>query len=114
MKLSDIRGERSLDIIADAMELIEMVADDDRFKDLVESLKGQDEDDAWRVFCRKLPPILRDQEYRRPIVSILAAAADVPYDEYAQGGEVLKDLFELVTSDAEALGFFVRSATTRG
>ena len=114
MKLSEIKGERSLDIIADVMELADLLGDDDRVKGFMEELKGADRDDAWRLFCKRLPPVLRDQRYRRPVISLLATIAEVPYDEYAENGEVVKDIFELVTSDSDALAFFASSAATQG
>ena len=116
MKLSDIKGERSLDIIADAMELVEIMSDDERFQDLVQEIREGDGDKAlaWRALCRKMPPILRDDQYRSRMMSILASAAGVPLDQYVEDGEVLKDIFELLTSDVEALGFFVSSAAMQG
>lgn len=114
MKLSDIKGERSLDIMADAMELAEMVGDDPRFAAFMEDMKSVKEDGkAWRVFCKHLPAILRDGRYKDRIISILAAASDMEPSEYAEEGPVLSDLFELVTSDAESLGFLVGSAAPK-
>lgn len=110
MKLSDIKGERSLDIIADAMELAEMVGDDDRFTAFVEEMKAN-KDDAVHVMCKHVPSILRDERYKKRIVSILATAAGVPVEEYAESGPVVADLLELLTSDAESLGFLLGSAS---
>ncbi len=110
MKLSDIKGENALGVVADAMELADLVADDDRFPELSAELKDCDEDAMWRVFCKHVPPILRDSRYQERLISILAAAAGVPYEEYAAEGPVLADLFELLTTDAESLGFFLGSA----
>ena len=112
MKLSDIKGKRSLSVIADAMELAEMVGDDARFKALVDDLKEHKDDKSqlWRVFCKHMPAILRDEAYADRIVSIMAAANGVTVDEYEEDGELLKDLFELVTSDSETLGFLMGSA----
>ena len=42
MKLSDIKGERSLDIIADIMELIDKMSEDDRFTKLADAIKKTD------------------------------------------------------------------------
>lgn len=113
MKLSDIRGARALDIIADAMELAEVMADDPDFKAFGRDLKAlADKDDAWRVFCKHVPKMLRNKEYNGRIISILAAAADVPVEEYAKDGDVITDLFELITSDAGALGFLAGSVST--
>lgn len=111
MKLSDIRGEKALDILADAMELAEIMADDGRVRDMMEDLKQQDGDTASvRVACRHLPAILKDERYKSRIVSIMAAASGVSYEEYAEGGPMIADLLELLTSDAETLGFLIGSS----
>lgn len=110
MRLSDIKGKRSLSIVADAMELAELIGDDSRFEAIVGEVKNADKDEVWRVFCKRLPPILRDDRYADRIVSIMAAASGVTPEEYAEDGEMLKDLFELLTTDSEALGFLMGSA----
>lgn len=114
MRLSDIKGEKALDVMADAMELAEKMGEDGRVKALMDALKDADgRDDAWRVFCHHVPPLLRDAEYKPRIISILASASGVTYEEYAEDGPVLFDLFELVTSDAESLGFLIGSAAPK-
>ena len=117
MKLSDIKGERSLDIMADAMELAELIADDKRFKALMDDMRdaqgGESDGELWRVFCRHLPQILRDEHYKSRIVSILAAASGVTFEEYAAEGPMISDLFELLASDAESLGFLLGSAAPK-
>lgn len=120
MKLSDIKGQASLDIMADAMELAEMVGDDPRFKALADDLRASAKDGeaddvaAARAICKHLPAILRDKGYQERIVSIFAAASGVPRDEYARDGAVLMDAIELFTSDAESLGFLLGSAAPKG
>lgn len=111
MRLSDIRGEASLVVVADMMELVEMMADDERFKALAEDIRslGGDTSGAWRVMCRRVPPLLREKRYRERLISILAACKGVPAEEYARDGDVLHDLFELLTSDSEALAFLAPS-----
>lgn len=110
MRLSDIKGEAALVIVADMMELVEMVADDERFEAFVGDIRslGGDADGAWRVVCRRIPPLLREKRYRDRVMSILAACKGVPAEEYARDGDVLRDLFELVTSDSEAIGFLAQ------
>jgi hypothetical protein len=115
MKLSDIKGKRSLSIIADAMELADLIADDERFKAMVEDVRGipdEDRNPIWRVFCKHVPKIIRDEEYADRIVSIMAAASNVTVEEYEQEGELIKDLFELLVTDSEALGFLTGSVAT--
>ena len=116
MKLSDIRGEKALDIMADAMELAEVIGSDGRVKAMMDDMRAaQDggDQDTWKVFCRHAPAILRDPEYKGRIVSIMASASGVTVEEYAEDGPMLADLFELLTSDAESLGFLLGQAAPR-
>ena len=108
MKLSDIKGERSLDIIADIMELIDKMSEDDRFTKLADAIKQTDgeENSAWKALCRYAPPLLREQSYRDNIISILANIGDVSIDEYRANGDILADVFELISSDDVTLDFF--------
>lgn len=111
MKLSDIKGEKALDILADAMGLAEIVADDERVKAMMDDLREQEENAARaRVVFKHLPAIMKDERYKTRIVSIMAAAAGVPYEEYAEDGPMVADLLELLTSDAETLGFLIGSS----
>lgn len=115
MRLSDIKGEKSLDIIADAMELAELIGSDERFTDMAQEMKELDgkTEDAWRVLCRHLPAILRDGKYKKRIVSIFATASDSTYEEYAASGSILYDLSELLLTDSEALGFLAGSSVSQ-
>lgn len=113
MKLSDIRGERSLDVIADAMELAELIGGDDRYAKMTDELKEVGADGAWKVLCRYLPSILRDDRYKKRVISILATASGVPYEEYAENGSILSDLSELLLSDSEAIGFLASTSTSQ-
>lgn len=110
MKLSDIRGEKALDIVADIMELVDAMADDDRVKSMVQELRVQGGDPS-RIICRHLPSILKDSGYKERIISVLAVASGVSYEDYASGGPLIMDLLELLTSDAETLGFLIGTSS---
>ena len=105
MKLSEIKGERSLDVIADVMEFVDKVGDDERFKQFLEAYKeaNGDSDAVRRAFCTKLPPLIRD--YKDDLIAVLASASGVPKEEYAESGNVIGDVMELLLSDTETLGF---------
>lgn len=117
MKLSEIKGEKSLDIMADAMELAELIGSDARFKSLMDDVKNAQGEESngelWKVFCKHLPDILRDKRYKSRIISILAAASGVTVEEYAAEGPIIADCMELLTSDAESLGFLLGSAAPK-
>lgn len=112
MKLSDIRGEKSLDIMADVMELLDIMGEDGRFQAFIAALKESKGEggSAFRLFAKHLPPIIRDERYKKRIISVLAACADSTYEEYAENGAVLQDIVELFLSDSEALGFLASTA----
>lgn len=106
--LENMKGERALDFLADAMALAEEIGSDKRFKSFAADIKKAGEDGAWRVLCKYLPPILRDENYKSRILALLASIKGVPADEYAESGDVLADLYKLVTSEVGALGFLFK------
>ena len=112
MRLSDIKGEGALDVLADAMELVDELSGDERFEAFVSSLREAkgDRKATTSAFMRKLPPLIRDPKYKERVISILAAASGVTYEEYAESGSTLQDLAELFLTDSEALGFFASAA----
>lgn len=111
MRISDLKGEKSLIVIADAMELVEAMADEPAFKGLCDEIKGK-KAEAWRVVCRYVPQILRNAKHRERIISILAAIAGKDPEEYAKTGDVFGDLKDLVTSDDEVFDFLSDSPGT--
>lgn len=112
MRLSDIRGKRSLEVVADVMELIDSLRDDEHVREFVAAVRESGEDDRYMAFCR-LAPILRDPSVQDRVVSIVARAKGVDVDEFAEDGDVLGELWELLTADTEALNFFGSSGTTQ-
>lgn len=108
MKLSDIKGERALDIMADAMELADALIADERFADFAKALSEShgDRKALFSVLLKNLPQFIRDERYRERIISILAAANGVSYEEYAENGNTVEDIVGLLLSDSEAIRFF--------
>lgn len=105
MKLSDIKGERALDVMADAMELAGDMMDDGSFGEFAEAVKEAqgDKQRLLAFLCRVLPKTIR--AHKRKVISIMAAIQGVDAEEYAKSGDVVSDVIELLTSDGEALGF---------
>lgn len=87
MKISEITGERAIEVIADIVAPIADIAQDSRAADLFtakecpkgktprEFMLGRIKDD--------LPHLLR--EHKRAIITILAAINNKTYDEYVAG-----------------------------
>lgn len=111
MKLSDIKGKRALAVAAEAMELADALSGDERVEAMLEDYRKSASDGteaAWKVMCRHLPPLLRDERYADSIVSLLALANGVPQAEYEESGDLLADIRELLLEDSESLGFLSR------
>jgi hypothetical protein len=112
MRLSDIRGKRSLDVVADAMDLVGSLKGDEHVREFVAAVRESEDDDRYMAFC-KLAPVLRDPEIQDRIVSIVARAKGVDEAQFAEDGDILGELWELLTADSEALDFFGSSGTTQ-
>lgn len=105
MRLSDIRGERVLDVIADiATPVISIASDEDAlafFKSQPPE-EGQTPTEAFAERMKVAAPALM-KSHRDDLVTILAALDGVTVEEYVEGmtlGSVLVDVFELLTDEA--------------
>lgn len=110
MKLSEIRGERAIEVIADLIEPIADIASDPKCADLFrgEVKKGETPREAGiRNLKAKVPYLLRAHKHN--VVSILATMNDVPADQlnlFSITKGILdmfkdKELIELFTSAAQ-------------
>lgn len=101
MRLSDVRGERTLDVIADLVEPVANIATDE---DVVAAVKSGGGDIAASLRA-VVPSLLK--EHRADVLAILATIEGVTPDEYAADmtlASVLGDCYELLT-DSEFLSF---------
>ena len=110
MKLSDVKGERVFDVIADIIDPIATIAADEESAKLFRRDKCPDGMQPWQFFLQKvkesLPTLVR--RHRSELVAILATIKDVDPDEYVRDltfASLFADLTELVT-DAEFVSFF--------
>lgn len=104
MKLSEVRGERTMQVLGDIIgPIFSIVRDDKVGKRLAESSeKGKDKAD---MAAEVLPYLLR--EHRRDIVEIMAAIEGVTPEEYERDltlASLLKDAYDVLT-DEELLAF---------
>lgn len=110
VKLSDIRGERVFDVIAEVMGPIANIALDEDAARMFRRETPPDGVTPWQLFLGRLRdslPVLCTT-HRDDLVSILAAISGVPRDEYMDGltlGGLFSDMIELVT-DTEFVSFF--------
>lgn len=118
MKLSDIKGDRTLDVIADLIDPIAHIAQD---KDVAEMLfkrkavpEGMNVHEFFAERMRKgIPALLRG--HKRDIIAILAAIEGVTPEEYADALNLAKlftDTVELLTDEA-FIDFLLSLKTTK-
>lgn len=115
MKLSDIKGDRVLDVIADIIDPIANMVQD---KNVAAMFKreavpeGMDARDFFaKRMCKGLPVLLKS--HKADIIAIMAAIEGVTPEQYAESLDFPKlftDVMELVTDDA-FLNFLSSSET---
>lgn len=118
MKLSDIKGDRVLDVIADIIDPIANMVQD---KDVAAMFKreavpeGMDARDFFaKRMCKGLPVLLKG--HKADIIAIMAAIDGVTPEQYTESLDFPKlftDVMELVTDDA-FLDFLSSSETEKG
>ena len=118
MKLSDIKGYRVLDVIADIIDPIANMVQD---KDVAAMFKreavpeGMDARDFFaKRMCKGLPVLLKG--HKADIIAVMAAIEGVTPEQYAESLDFPKlftDVMELVTDDA-FLNFLSSSETGKG
>lgn len=118
MKLSDIKGDRVLDVIAD---IIDPIADMVQDKDIAAMFKREAVPDGMEArdffakrMCKGLPVLLKS--HKADIIAIMAAIEGVTPEQYAASLDFPKlftDVMEIVTDDA-FLNFLSSSETGKG
>ena len=110
MRLSDVKGERVFDVIADIIDPIIVIASDEDSAKLFHRDPCPDGMEPWQFFLQKvrdsLPTLVRN--HRGELVTILSAIKGVSAEEYVKDltfANLLTDITELVT-DAEFRSFF--------
>ena len=105
MKLSEIKGERCLDVIADLIEPIANIAADPEASRLFKPEKAPERMTPSEFAVAKArecaPALLKG--HRGDVIAILAALEGVSPEEYAEGLDMLKlvgGLVELLSDEA--------------
>lgn len=105
MKLSEVKGDRVLDVIADVIDPIANIAQD---KDVAAMFKreavpdGMEAHEFFAARMRKSVPALL-KGHKSDIIAILAAIEGVATEQYAASLNLAKlftDIMELLTDDA--------------
>lgn len=118
MKLSDIKGDRVLDVIADIIDPIANIVQDKDVAAMFERKavpEGMDARDFFaKRMCKGLPVLLKG--HKADIIAIMAAIEGVTPGQYAESLDFPKlftDVMELVTDNA-FLDFLSSSETVKG
>lgn len=111
MKLSEIKGERTLDVIADLIEPVANIAEDDASAGLFKRDKVPDGVSQRKYAIKRLktavPKLIRG--HKEDIMDILATLNGVTRDEYAGALSMVRltgDLWELIT-DEDFIDLFI-------
>ena len=115
MKLSDIKGERTFEVIAAIVEPVANIAEDG---DVAAALKARTKGEPAKQFAAKmrsaLPLIVG--KHRDDVVAILSAINGVKPEEYMEGctlSSLIGDVYEILT-DGEFLAFLSSQPTGDG
>ena len=118
MKLSDIKGDRVFDVIADIIDPIANMVQD---KDVATMFKREAVPDGMEArdlfakrMCKGLPVLLKS--HKADIIAIMATIEGVTPEQYAESLDFPKlftDVMELVTDDV-FLDFLSSSETGKG
>lgn len=115
MRLSDVKGDRTLDVIADLIEPISSIAMDKEAAGLFKPKKDPRGKDPKRYFAERMrkgaPKLLKG--HKDDVISILSTIKGVTPEEYSRElnlAVLLRDLVELMTDDLFA--DFLSSAGT--
>jgi hypothetical protein len=110
MKLSEIRGERVFDVIADIIEPIAVIAEDEEAANLFKRERCPEgmtpEQFMLKKIRKSLPKLVKT--HRDEICTILAVIADTSKEEYIKDVtmvSLLRDVMELL-NDPEFTAFF--------
>lgn len=115
MKLSEIRGDRVIDVIAEIIDPIANIAQDEEAAELFARKKlpdGMDKKSFAIERLRKSVPVLL-KTHKGDVITILAAINGVPVEEYAENLDLLnlmRDATDLIT-DEGFVGLFTSART---
>lgn len=110
MRLSEIKGERVFDVIADIIEPCCNIAQDEAAADLFDRSKGRPDGVSAKDFAlervrRSMPALMR--AHKGDLVAILAAIEGVGQEEYMDGltmPKLVQGVYEILT-DEDLLAF---------
>ena len=116
MRLSDVKGERVFDVVADLIEPVTAIAQDPEMKALLDVRNVPEgvgvKDHAFACVRKHAPKLIK--AHKKDVIAILAAIEGTTPKKYAAGitmASLLKDVFELAT-DEDFLDFLASNIET--
>ena len=110
MKLSEIKGERVFEVIAELVDPISEIAADDEVTELLRPRRTSDgkidKDDVVEKVRRSIPKLMR--EHRDALCTILSTTQGVSKEDYVESltmNKFMDDVFEILT-DKDLVSFF--------
>ena len=118
MRLSDVKGERTFEVVADIIEPVYRIAQDEAAVEMLSPKPCPEGEDPKHFMARRLvagvPALLRS--HKGDLVAIMAAIEGEDVEEYAASLDLAKlatSLAELV-SDPALMGFLANAAGGTG
>lgn len=118
MRLSDVKGERTFEVVADIIEPVYRIAQDEAAVEMLSPKPCPEGEDPKKFMARRLvagvPALLRS--HKGDLVAIMAAIEGEDAEEYAASLDLAKlvvSLAELV-SDPALMGFLASAAGGSG
>lgn len=118
MRLSDVKGERTFEVVADIIEPVYRIAQDEAAVEMLSPKPCPEGEDPKKFMARRLvagvPALLRS--HKGDLVAIMAAIEGEDAEEYAASLDLAKlvvSLTELV-SDPALMGFLASAAVPAG
>lgn len=118
MRLSDVKGERTFEVVADIIEPVYRIAQDEAAVEMLSPKPCPEGEDPKKFMARRLvagvPVLLRS--HKGDLVAIMAAIEGEDAEEYAASLDLAKlvtSLAELV-SDPALMGFLASAAGGTG
>lgn len=106
MKLSEIRGENAMDVLADILEPAGVIMSDKEVADGIRNIVKKTGERSNKNRMKTVSMILR--KYKREVIQILAATEQKSVDEYIKEVNVISLPLKLleVFNDEELMSFF--------
>lgn len=81
MKLSEVKGEKALDMLADLIEPIMEIIEDKEVSKILKSRHSKDKADSTKIILgRAVSAAIKN--HKKAVITILATLDDIPVDQY--------------------------------